>query len=492
MSMDSEDTKFGRSRPAKTKWMPFAIVIVVAVIVAAVAYWLAHGTPQQPAGGGRFGGARGGGPGGGGGLPMPVGIAKVETGDIDIVLDALGTVTPLHVVTVTAQISGQLQRVNFKEGQRVKEGDLIAEIDPRPFEAALTQAEGTAARDQALLANARIDLERYQTLFQQDSIAKQQLDSQASLVRQYEGTVKSDRGPVETAKVNLGYTKIVAPVSGRVGLRQVDAGNNVQNGGGIVVITQLMPIDVLFTIPEDNLPAVLAGQHAGAALAVDVYDRAGQSKLGSGSLASLDNQIDTATGTVKAKAEFANSDEGLFPNQFVNVRVLLDVMHGAIVIPTSSLERGSGGLFVYVVQPDHTVAVRNIKTGPTEGERVAVTDGLKVGEDVVTSGADRLREGSKVELPGENPQAAGANGEKAAGTANPGDGDAAKRQGSRGEGQQGQGRGQGEHRRRDGSGTVAPGSTPADGNAPAKPAASKPADAKPASGDAKSSDSGKQ
>jgi multidrug efflux system membrane fusion protein len=267
-------------------------------------------------------------------------------------------------------------------------------------------------------------------------------------------------------------------------LRQVDAGNNVQNGGSIVVITQLLPIDVLFTIPEDNLPAVLAKQHAGTALAVDVYDRGGQSKLGSGSLASLDNQIDTTTGTVKAKAEFANADESLFPNQFVNVRLQLDVLHGATVIPTSSLERGSGGLFVYVVQPDHTVAVRNIKTGPTEGERVAVTDGLKVGEEVVTSGADRLREGSKVELPGENPQNTGAAGEKAA-TAKPAEGDASKRQG--------QGRGQGEHRRRDGSGnsTDAPGSKPADG-APAKPADAKSADAKPASGDAKPADSGKQ
>jgi multidrug efflux system membrane fusion protein len=491
MSMDSKDPTFGRPRPAKTRRMPFLIVVVAALVVAAVAWWFAHATPAQAPGGGRFGGARGGQGGPGGGLPMPVGAAKVENGDINIVLNALGTVTPLRVVTVSAQVSGQLQTVNFKEGQRVKQGDLLAEIDPRPFQAALTQAEGTAARDQALLANARIDLERYRTLFQQDSIAKQQLDSQASLVRQYEGTVSSDRGPVETAKVNLGYTKIVAPVSGRVGLRQVDAGNNVQNGGSIVVITQLLPIDVLFTIPEDNLPAVLAKQHAGTALSVDVYDRGGQTRLASGSLASLDNQIDTTTGTVKAKAEFANADESLFPNQFVNVRLQLDVMHNATVIPTSSLERGSGGLFVYVVQPDHTVAVRNIKTGPTEGERVAVTEGLKVGEEVVTSGADRLREGSKVELPGENPQNAGANGEKGAPAAKPAEGESSKRAGNRADGQPGQGRGPGEHRRRDGSGngTGAPGSNPADSG---KPADAKPADARPAGADTKPADSGKQ
>lgn len=477
--MDAEERTSGRSAAPRTKKRAFVIVVIAAVVIGAIAWWLAHSTPEPAARGGRFGGGRGG-PGGAGALAMPVGVAKVETGDINIVLNSLGTVTPLRVVTVSAQVSGQLQRINFKEGQRVNAGDLLAEIDARPFQAALTQAEGAAAKDQALLANARIDLERYKTLFAQDSIAKQQLDAQASLVRQYEGTVKSDQGPVETAKVNLGYTKIVAPLGGRVGLRQVDAGNNVQNGASIVVITQLQPIDVLFTVPEDNLPAVLARQHAGTPLDVDVYDRAGQNKLASGTLASLDNQIDTATGTVKAKAEFTNADESLFPNQFVNVRMLLDVMHGAIVIPTSSLERGSGGLFVYVVQDDHTVAVRNIKTGPTEGERVAVTEGLKVGEQVVTSGADRLREGSKVELPGEGPQPEAAG---AGAAAKAGEGETQKRGGNRAEGQ-GQGRGSGERRRRDG-GSGAPGGKPADGSVPDKPADAKAAGSKPVGVDSK-------
>ncbi len=401
------------STQPKRKWLAYLIVLGVAVVLGLVAYWLS--TSATPAPTGRFGaGGRAGAPGA---LAMPVGTATVSKGDINILFNSLGTVTPLRNVTVTAQVTGQLLSVQFKEGQLINPGDVLAQIDPRSYQAALTQAEGSLARDQALLANSKIDLDRYQTLFKEDSIAKQQLDSQASLVHQYEGTVKSDQGQVDTAKVNLAYTKIIAPVGGRVGLRQVDPGNNVATGASIVVLTQLKPIDVLFTLPEDNLPPVLQKMHAGASLSADAYDRAGTTKLASGTLLSLDNQIDTTTGTVKAKAEFVNDDESLFPNQFVNVRLLLDVMHDATVIPTSALERGSGGLFVYIVQADKTVAVRNIKAGPTEGERVAVTDGLKIGEVVVTSGADRLREGSKVELPGDNSQPA-ANAAKSADAAN--------------------------------------------------------------------------
>ncbi len=389
-----------REQP-KRRFVAYLIVLAVVLALAFVAYRLSLSAASAP-GGGRFG--PGGRPGAPGGLAMPVGTATVAKGDINVVLNSLGTVTTLRNVTVSAQVTGQLLSVNFKEGQLVNKGDVLAEIDPRMYQAALTQAEGSLVRDQALLAEAKIDLERYQTLFKQDSIAKQQLDSQASLVHQYEGTVKVDQGQIDTAKVNLAYTRIVAPISGRVGLRQIDPGNNLQSSGStVVVITQLKPIDVLFTLPEDNLPPVLKKVHEGEKLDAEVYDRSGQQKLASGALASLDNLISTTTGTVNAKAEFANDDEGLFPNQFVNVRLLLDVLHDATIIPTSALERGSSGLFVYVVQPDKTVSVRNIKTGPTEGERVAVTDGLQVGEVVVTSGADRLRDGSKVELPGDAP-----------------------------------------------------------------------------------------
>ena len=460
------------STQPKRNWLAYLIVLVVVLALGSVAYWFSKSAPPPTQGGGRFG-AGGGRSGAAGGLAMPVGTATVSKGDINIVLNSLGTVTPLRSVTVTAQVPGQLLSVQFKEGQRVNQGDLLAEIDPRPYQAALTQAEGTLARDQALLANSKIDLDRYQTLFKQDSIAKQQLDAQASLVHQYDGTVKSDQGQVDTAKVNLTYTKINSPVGGRVGLRQVDPGNNVATGASIVVVTQLKPIDVLFTLPEDNLPPVLKKLHAGTSLSADAYDRAGTTKLASGMLLSLDNQIDTTTGTVKAKAEFVNDDESLFPNQFVNVRLLLDVMHDATIIPTSALERGSGGLFVYIVQADKTVAVRNIKTGPTEGERVAVTDGLQVGEVVVTSGADRLRDGSKVELPGDNPQPA-ANAQKPAAASNgqtPG-------QGQQGQGQHGQG-----HRH---GGANPSGSNPTTPN-PASPPSSNPAsapggDAKPADG----------
>jgi multidrug efflux system membrane fusion protein len=390
---------------------PFLIVLIVAAILAGGGYLLAHFTvvPQQ-------GGFRRGGPGGASGMPMPVGTAKAASSDITIYLDALGTVTPLRTVTVRSQVAGTLLSVDFSEGQTVKQGDLLAQIDPRPFQAQLTQAQGALVRDNALLANAKKDLERYTTMPAQLAVSKQQVDTQQALVHQYEGTIEADQGQIAAAKLNLDYSRITAPVGGRVGLRQVDPGNYIAAGdaASIVTITQLKPIDVLFTLPEDNLPAVLKQLHGGDRLAVDAFDRAKQNKLATGTLASVDNQIDTSTGTVKVKAEFGNDDESLFPNQFVNVRVKLDVLHNAIVIPTSALQRGADGLFVYIVAADRTVSQRKIQTGPTEGERVAVTSGVQVGDVVVTDGADKLREGSKVELPGDAPAtpAASADGQK--------------------------------------------------------------------------------
>jgi len=455
------------------------IIVAVALAIAGIGYWLAHRTPPQTQGGGRFGGGGRGGAAGPNAPPQPIGVAQVGTGDIRLTLNALGTVTPRRSVTVSAQVAGQLQKVNFKEGQMVGQGDLLAEIDPRTYQAAVDQAEGTRARDQALLDNAKTDLGRYETLFKEDSIARQQLDSQRSLVHQYEGTLKADEGQIGAAKVNLTYTKILAPVSGRVGLRQVDPGNNVQNGTSIVVITQLEPIDVLFTLPEDNLPPVLKKLHAGTPLPVDVYDRSGQTKLTSGALASLDNQIDTSTGTVKAKAEFGNGDQALFPNQFVNARLLLDTLHDVTVVPTTALQQGASGSFVYVVNEDHTVSVRNVKTGATEGEHTQVLDGLKVGETVVTEGVDRLREGAKVLLPGEAPPERADGGRAQRG----GDGkkdDAA--QGQHGDGQRGEGRGEGQRRHRNAD-------QPGDAMTDKGPASTQ---QKPAPSETKDSDRGKK
>jgi multidrug efflux system membrane fusion protein len=296
----------------------------------------------------------------------------------------------------------------FREGQMVKQGELLAQIDPRPYQVQLAQAEGTMARDQALLKNAQADLDRYRTLFEQDSIAKQQLDTQASLVRQYEGAIKADQAQIDSAKLQLTYSRITAPIGGRLGLRQVDPGNIVHasDTNGIVVITQLQPVTVVYTLPEDNISAVMKQLHAGQKLTVDAYDRAGRTKLASGMLLTVDNQIDPATGTIKLKAQFANDDSSLFPNQFVNARMLLDVMREIILIPSAAVQRGTQGTFVYVVRDDQSVTVRTVKLGPTEGETAAIESGLSAGEIVVVDGTDKLRDGAKVEVGERNAAAA--------------------------------------------------------------------------------------
>jgi len=333
--------------------------------------------------------------------PMPVGIASAETGDLPVTVNGLGTVTPLANVTVRTQISGQLIELGFREGQEVNKGDFLAEIDPRPYQAALDNMQAVLARDQAQLENAKRDLVRYSRLVQENSIAQQQRDTQDALVKQLTGTVASDQAQVETAKLNLAYCHIVAPVSGRVGLRQVDAGNYVQvsDTTGLVVITQLKPISVIFTLPEDNLTAIVKRLNAGASLAVAAFDRAGRTKLASGTLSTIDNQIDTSTGTFKLRAQFDNSDLALFPNQFVNAQLLVDTLSGATVIPNAAVQRGAPGTFVYVVKPDDTVAVQKVALGPGSNDRVAVLQGLSPGDRVVIDGADKLRDGAKVMLP---------------------------------------------------------------------------------------------
>ena len=394
------------SRPFVVRhWKALVIVLVMVLLMIAFVLYLRQKQPVAAPPRGRNG--QNG--------PVAVSVATAASGDIEVKIPALGTVTPLATVTVRTQITGTLQKVFFTEGQFVHEGAPLAQIDPRPYEAALQQMEGNWKRDQALLADAKLNLTRYAGLVKEDSIAEQQLDTQRALVDQLIGTIQADEGQVKTAKVNLLYTHIISPVTGRVGLRQVDQGNYVTPGdtNGIVLINQLQPITVIFTIPEDNVSAVVKRLHSGAVLTAEAFDRTNTTKIADGKLLTVDNSIDITTGTIKLRAEFDNADSSLFPNQFVNIQLLQDVLKDQVIMPNSAVRRGAPNgvatTFVYLVNANNTVTVRPVTLGVVDGEKVAVSAGLKAGDVVVTEGGDRLRDGAQVQLPNSAPApAAGA------------------------------------------------------------------------------------
>lgn len=355
-----------------------------------------------------------------GGAPQSVGVAAVGTGDIKIIYSGLGTVTPLATITVRTQINGILMDVAFKEGQDVKKGDLLVQIDDRPYKLLEAQYEGQLAHDQGLLQQAQSDLTRYQTLVAQNSIARQQAEDQAFIVKQYEGSVKTDQAQIAQEKLNIAYCHITAPVNGRVGLRLVDPGNYVQTSdtNGIAVLTQLQPISVIFSLAEDYIPDIMAQMKA-TPLAATLYDRANVHELGSGTVTVLDNEIDTTTGMVKFRAEFPNPDETLFPNQFVNVQVLVRTLKNVITAPVPAIQRGAPGTFVYLLNPNNTVSVHKVTVGPSEGGMVQIVSGLKPGDRVVTDGTDRLSDGARVVIPGAKPATAAAGASSAPGNTAP-------------------------------------------------------------------------
>ncbi len=373
--------------------LPWGWIVVVLALLAGGMYWWSTSAnkPASPKG-----------PPSGMTPMVPVRVQAAVSESLDIYLRGLGTVTAFNTVTVRSRVQGELMEVLFKEGDSVRAGDVLARIDPRPFEVALNQALGAQQQNEAQHENAKRDWQRYQTLRKQDSIAPQLLDTQAALVRKFEGLIKSDQATVDNARLQLSYTTITAPIAGRLGLRRVDAGNlvNANDPAGVVVITQTQPIAVMFTLPENDLPAVREPMLTGQTLAVDAYDRADMNRLAQGKLLSIDNQIDIATGTVKLKAEFANQTDALFPNQFVNVRMKVRTLQNALTIPAASVQQGNRGAFVYVVEADDTAAVKPVKIGDRSGERVVVLDGIKVGDRVVLEGTDRLRAGAKVRVIG--------------------------------------------------------------------------------------------
>ncbi len=403
------DAEPGRRRMSRrATLLGSAIAILVVAGVGWLAWELTHRDNASITEGAATGGARGGARGGSGASRGPattVGIATAERADIPVVIDALGTVVPQASVRVRPQVGGVLQQVLFKEGQAVRKGDVLAVIDPRQYEMAVQQSLGQRMRDEAQLQAARVTLQRFRTLLQQDSIARQEVDTQAALVKQLEAAVVTDKANEDTARLNLGYTKIVAPIGGRVGLRAVDVGNVVgtNDANGVALITQMSPIDVEFSVPQDLVSELQ--RNAGAFMEAKALDRTRSNVLDVGVFASLDNQVDTQTGTVRAKARFNNTREALFPSQFVNIQLNSRTIHDAVMVPVGALRHGNDGDFVFVLNDDHTVALRPVTRGQATVDKVQIASGLQVGERVVTEGADRLRDGSRVVLPSDAPPA---------------------------------------------------------------------------------------
>jgi membrane fusion protein, multidrug efflux system len=398
LEIKNDSSAPGRRSFIGRHWKAILAVVVLVLLMVLLARYIHQKQPIPNAG--RRGFNQG---------AVAVSVATVARGDIRVLIPALGTVTPLATVTVRTQITGVMQKILFTEGQTVRQGDPLAQIDPRPYEAALQQAQGNLRRDQALLADAKLDSKRYEGLIKEDSIAQQQLDTQRALVDQYHGTVEADEGTVKSAQVNLAYTHITAPLAGRVGLRQVDQGNYVTPGdaNGIVVINQLQPITVIFSVPEDNVSALQKRVHGGETLTVQAFDRTNTTKIADGYVSTLDNTIDVTTGTVKLRAQFDNADSALFPNQFVNVQLQQEVLSNQLIMPVSAVRRGAPNgqvtSFVYLVNADNTVSVRAVTLGVADGERVAVTAGLNEADQVVTEGGDRLRDGAQIQLPAATP-----------------------------------------------------------------------------------------
>ena len=399
----SSNPRFQQLR--SSRFISLLLVLVCLAILGGCAWYLVHRnaeTAQANGNGFGFGGGRR--------ATATVAFATATLADIPIRMEALGTVTPIAAATVRAQVAGVLTRINYTEGQTVKRGQPLVEIDPRPFQLALDQAVAQQARDQAELENARVILDRNRTLLSQDSIAQQDVDTQAATVKQLQGTVESDRAAASTARLNLEYSSVTAPISGRVGLRPVDIGNYVSSGdtNGIATITQLSPIDVVFTLPADSVTVIQQQVHGGNALPTTVLDRTRTKVLGQGTFLTLDNQIDTQTGTVRAKSRFENTDGVLFPNEFVNVQLQVDTLKQAVVVPTNAIRHGPQGDFVFVIDQDNTAHITLVKIGPTSEDRVSIREGLKAGDRVVTEGGDRLTDGSVVHLPGQQTGAPGA------------------------------------------------------------------------------------